>query len=195
MLEKLVLDLFDHGMIKFGEFTLKSGKPSFIYADLRTAIAYPHIYTQVCDLLYSKMSGLNYQLLCGVPYAALTYASAIAYAHHIPMLLKRKEAKDYGTKKILEGVYQAGNRCLIIEDVVTTGMSICETTSVLEDAGIIVQDIICFLDRNQGGRENLAGHGYDLHSILDLFKLCEILERHGRISASEVQQALSLIGE
>lgn len=194
MLEQLILDMYDVGMIKFGEFTLKSGKQSYVYADIRTAISYPQIFTQLCDLIYSKMSGLNYDSICGVPYSALTFASGIAYAHHIPMLLKRKEAKGYGTKKILEGSYQVGDKCVIIEDVVTTGMSIGETTVVLEEFGIKVQDIVCFINRNQGGQEHLTKQGYVLHSIVDLYQVLEILFKYGKISADDKAKAETLIG-
>jgi uridine monophosphate synthetase len=195
MIEQLVLDLFAHEIIKFGEFTLKSGKKSFIYADIRSVIAYPPLFTQMVKLLFHKMQGLNYNLLCGVPYAALTLASAIAYAHQIPLILKRKEAKNYGTKKLIEGVYHRGDQCVIIEDVVTTGLSIGETTQALEQVGIKVSDVICFLERNQGGRENLAAQGYTLHSIIDLYQLCDILQQQRKISSKQMQQALASIGE
>lgn len=194
MLEQLILDMYAVDMIKFGEFTLKSGKKSYVYADIRTAISHPKIFTTLCDLIYSKMNGLKYDSICGVPYSALTFASGIAYAHQIPMLLKRKEAKEYGTKKILEGNYQAGDTCLVIEDVVTTGMSIGETTVVLEEAGLKVQDIVCFINRNQGGQERLTEQGYTLHSIIDLYQVLEILLKHGKISAADKAQAEALIG-
>lgn len=194
MLEQLILDMYDVGMIKFGEFTLKSGKKSYVYADIRTAISYPQIFTALCDLIYAKMNGLKYDSICGVPYSALTFASGIAYAHRIPMLLKRKEAKEYGTKKILEGTYVAGDTCLVIEDVVTTGMSIGETTVVLEDFGIKVKDIVCFINRNQGGKEKLESQGYNLHSITDLYMVLDTLLKHGKISAEDKAQAEALIG-
>lgn len=194
MLEQLILDMYAVDMIKFGEFTLKSGKKSYVYADIRTAISHPKIFTTLCDLIYSKMNGLKYDSICGVPYSALTFASGIAYAHQIPMLLKRKEAKEYGTKKIIEGNYQAGDTCLVIEDVVTTGMSIGETTVVLEEAGLKVQDIVCFINRNQGGQERLTEQGYALHSIIDLYQVLEILLKHGKISAADKAQAEALIG-
>ena len=194
MLEQLILDMYDVGMIKFGEFTLKSGKKSYVYADIRTAISYPKIFAALCDLIYSRMAGLKYNSICGVPYSALTFASGIAYAHHIPMLLKRKEAKEHGTKKILEGTFKTGDICLIIEDVITTGMSIGETTKVLEEEGIKVTDIVCFIDRNQGGRERMQESGYKLHSIIDLYQVLEILFNHGKINAVEKAKAIALIG-
>lgn len=194
MLEQLILDMHQAEMIKFGKFTLKSGKESYIYADIRTAISYPDIFTKLCDLIYATMKHINYDLICGVPYSALTFASGIAYAHKIPMLLKRKEAKEYGTKKILEGHYTRGDTCLIIEDVISTGASIEETTSVLEEHGIKIKDIVCFINRNQGGQECLNNRGYNLHSITDVYQVIEILFKHKRILKEDKDQALSLIG-
>lgn len=195
MLEQLILDMHSCGMIKFGEFTLKSGKKSYVYADVRTAISYPQIFQHLCDLLYTKMENLKYDMICGVPYSALTFASGIAYKHKIPMLLKRKEVKEYGTKKILEGVYQKDDICLVIEDVITTGMSITETTVVLEDHGLKVTDIVTFIDRNQGGREKLKESGYKLHSIIDLYDVLDILQKNNKISMEDKIKAISLIGK
>lgn len=195
MLEQLILDMYSCEMIKFGEFTLKSGKQSYVYADIRAAISYPQIFQNLCDLIYTKMEHLKYDLICGVPYSALTFASGIAYKHKIPMLLKRKEAKEYGTKKILEGVYQKGASCLVIEDVVTTGMSIGETTIVLEEHGLKITDVVTFIDRNQGGREKLKELGYKLHSIIDLYDVLDILQKNNKISVEDKTKAIVLIGK
>jgi uridine monophosphate synthetase len=73
-------------------------------------------------------------------------------------------------------------------------MSIGETTLVLENAGLKVQDIVCFINRNQGGQERLTEQGYTLHSIIDLYQVLEILLKHGKISAADKAQAEALIG-
>lgn len=192
-LKKLIINMFDLGMIKFGAFTLKSGKSSYVYADVRTAISHPEIFQQICDVLYSKMIGLNYKFICGVPYSGLAFASAIAYAHQIPMLLNRKEAKDYGTKKMVEGHYQLNDSCLIIEDVVTTGMSILTTIDTLNQHGLKVTDIVCLINRNQDGDISLANKGYKLHSIIDLYQIIDILLNDGKITKQDKQRALDLI--
>ena len=193
MQEQLILDLFDNNMIKFGEFTLKSGKQSYIYADIRTAISYPKIFQQICNHFYSLIQPLKYDFICGVPYSALTFASGVAYAHSIPMLLKRKEAKGYGTKKILEGDYTSGQSCILIEDVITTGASLIETIEVVEEHGIKVTDICNLIDRNQGGVQTLEQKGYKVHSIMGLRQIIDVLCTNGRITEDDKARALALI--
>lgn len=191
--KQLILDLFAKDMIKFGEFTLKSGKKSYIYADIRTSISYPTIFRQICNEYSKIMHNIHYDMICGVPYSALAIASAIAYENSIPMLLKRKEVKEYGTKKILEGAYRPGQNCMLIEDVITTGASLIETTNVLEEHGLKVTDVCTLIDRNQGGREMMAQHGYKLHSIMNLTDIIEVLFAENKISTDDRQKALELL--
>lgn len=188
---QLILALYENQMIKFGEFTLKSGKKSYIYADIRTAISYPNIFRAICERLNQLLSGLSYDHICGVPYSALTFASAIAYTNGTPMLLKRKEAKEYGTKKMLEGVFSPNQSVVLIEDVVTTGASILETTAVLEDFRLEVKDICVLIERNQGGQELLENMGYKVHSIMDLYQIIDVLHTANKITAEEKTMALN----
>ena len=193
MTKQLILDLFDKNIIKFGEFTLKSGKQSYIYADVRSAISYPQLFKTICDLFYQQIKDLKFDFLCGVPYSALTFASGVAYANNLPMLLKRKEVKAYGTKKILEGDYNVGQNCLLIEDVITTGASLLETTSVLEEHGLKITDICTLIDRKQGGVQHLEQRGYKVHSLINLQEIIDVLYASGKISAKDKKQAEDFI--
>lgn len=107
--------------------------------------------------------------------------------------MQRKEAKTYGTKKLIEGVYEQGGRALIIEDVVTTGGSILETVQVLKNEGLVVKDVICVLDREQGGFEALQKAGIRLHSVLKVSQILQYLLSVKFINdhqLAEIQEAL-----
>lgn len=108
-LKQLLLSLYEIQAIKFGSFTLKSGIISPVYLDLRGIVSFPHILKALCEALWKKVEPLSFDYLCGVPYTALPLATCLSVTHDLPMVLRRKEAKDYGTKRMIEGVYQKGN--------------------------------------------------------------------------------------
>uniref|UniRef100_A0A914D0Z9 Uridine 5'-monophosphate synthase n=1 Tax=Acrobeloides nanus TaxID=290746 RepID=A0A914D0Z9_9BILA len=91
------------------------------------------------------------------------------------MLLKRKEAKSYGTKKLIEGSYEPGKKALIIEDVVTTGSSIIETVEALRNEGLVCDQVLCVIDREQGGVHKLAAKEIQLHSITSMNAILDFL--------------------
>ncbi|KAM8934060.1 uridine 5'-monophosphate synthase [Pelodytes ibericus] len=196
-LQILAAELHRVHAVKSGSFLLKSGITSPVYCDLRVIVSHPGLLTQVADLLYqtAQNAALQYDSVCGVPYTALPFATIICCKHLIPMLIRRKEAKDYGTKRIVEGTINPGENCLIIEDVVTSGSSVLETAEVLRREGLLVTDAIVLVDRDQGGRERLAEHGIRLHSIFTLTQFMEILHTLKAVDAEAVQRVRVFIEE
>ncbi|KAF4523037.1 hypothetical protein B566_EDAN012766 [Ephemera danica] len=180
-LKHIVNQLYDVGGLKFGDFVMKSGQNSPVYIDLRESVA----------LLMWELKGeaLKYDSICGVPYNALPIASIIAVKNNIPMLIRRKEAKSYGTKKLIEGIIKTGDQCVIIEDVVTTGSSILETVKDLQREGLTVTDAIVIVDREQGGEQILLKNGIKLH-ICPGRRLTMTYEERAAASQSEVSRAL-----
>ncbi|KAF1382344.1 hypothetical protein PFLUV_G00142800 [Perca fluviatilis] len=194
-IDSLILKLHDVNAVKFGEYKLKSGMLTPIYIDLRVLVSYPALMNQVSSLIYQRVQeeGLQFDSVCGVPYTALPLATIICSRHELPMLIRRKEAKDYGTKRLVEGSFQEGDICLIIEDTVTSGSSILETAEVLNKGGLKVTDAVVLMDREQGGVDMLASQGIKLHPIISMFKLLNVLLAAERIDAQTAQNVRTFI--
>ncbi len=172
-LNDLLKQLQHIGAIKHGHFVLKSGRTSSIYVDLRGLISHPQLLQMAGLALWEKSKSEQPQLVCGVPYTALPIATAISLQQQLPMLMCRKESKQYGTKKMVEGDFSPGQSCLLIEDVITTGGSVLETAEKLKTNGVNVEDIAVIVDRQQGGREAIEQAGYRLHALFTLSELSE----------------------
>lgn len=184
--KQFFLECYQLGIIKFGRFTLKSGIESPFYVDLRPLASDPKILKRLANYLLDMLPLDNFDLICGVPYAALPMATAMSLESYLPLIIKRKEAKDYGTKKMIEGIYTKGQNCLLVEDVITSGKSLLETIPEIENEGISVSDIVVVLDRQQGGKEMLESKGYRVHTLFTISEVCKILKDEGHLSDDEV---------
>ncbi|KAH8326429.1 hypothetical protein KR067_007361 [Drosophila pandora] len=191
----LALKLFEINAFKFGDFKMKVGINSPVYFDLRVIVSYPDVMQTVSDLLveHIKDKQLTARHVCGVPYTALPLATIVSVQQGTPMLVRRKEAKAYGTKKLVEGIFNAGDTCLIVEDVVTSGSSILDTVRDLQSEGIVVTDAVVVVDREQGGVANIAKHGVKMHSLFTLSFLLNTLHEAGRIEKSTVDAVAKYI--
>lgn len=185
-LSTIIQQLYEIEAIKFGSFTLKSGATSPIYFDLRQIISHPKLLQAIADLMWDKVSALSIDLLCGVPYTAIPIATCLSLKTAKPMILVRKEVKTYGTKQKVEGRYQPGQSCLIIEDVVTSGSSILTTLADLQAAQLKVPYIVAFLDREQGGKEALATHGCRFFSVCTMSEILTELRKLGIAVPKEI---------
>lgn len=186
--DSFLLECYQLGIIKFGKFTLKSGIESPFYVDLRPLASDPKILKKLSHFLLELISKENFDLICGVPYAALPMATAMSLESDLPLIIKRKEAKTYGTKKLIEGIYCKGQNCLLVEDVITSGKSLLETIPEIENEGILVKEIVVVLDREQGGKEVLEAKGFNVHSLFNISEVCEILRKNNLISEEEISR-------
>ena len=198
--EAIVVRLFEVDAVKFGDFKLKSGIMSPFYLDLRVMVSYPDILAGVAEAMWGKLEAGGalgrVDIMCGVPYTALPIATAMTLAHReVPMLMRRKEVKEYGTKKAIEGHYAAGQNCLIVEDLVTSGMSVMETVAPLEAEGLKVTDVVVAVDREQGGKANLEAKGLHLHAVCTITEIIEILVRRGKISKVMAQRVREFVAD
>ncbi|CAG4983183.1 unnamed protein product [Parnassius apollo] len=181
-LEDLAVQLFDAGAVRLGDIEAKVGRRTPIYFDLRVVVSHPRLMMAISRQLQTLASEIPHDILCGVPYAALPFAAVMSVNSNTPMIMKRKETKLYATKKILEGVFEQNQKCLVIEDVVTSGGSLLETVSTLRSEGLKVTHAVVVLDREQGGVGVLEANGVQMRSIYTMTNLVKILKDAGRIS-------------
>lgn len=193
--ENIIHALYQIGAIQFGEYTLKSGNITHVYVNLRKIISYPKLLRDISEVMWQTVAGIPFDVICGVPYTALPIATCISLDHDIPMVIRRKEKKDYGTKQIIEGVYQPGQQCLIVEDVITKGQSIIETAKELEAIGLKVNPVVALVDRMQGGRKNLEDHHYNIKTIFTLPNILETLMQSALLNKHEINYAERFLAE
>ena len=192
---ELIEKLFDIGAVKFGEFKLKSGIMSPIYVDLRVIVSYPEILKSVSEAMWEKINNLEFDLICGVPYTALPIATAMSITHNLPMVMRRKEIKDYGTKKAIEGAFTAGQKVLIVEDLVTSGLSVFETSEPLEHEGLKISDVVVLLNREQGAEENLKNKNLNLHAVFTITELLTVLLKNNKIDENIYNSTIKFIND
>ncbi|OAD55753.1 Uridine 5'-monophosphate synthase [Eufriesea mexicana] len=188
-LKELAIALYEIDALKFGDFVTKVGLKTSIYFDLRVLISHPKIMARLAKILWIFAEECsNIVQICGVPYTALPLATLISVNTNVPMLIKRKEIKTYGTKKIIEGNFKKGDRCVIIEDVVTSGSSILETANVLRNEGLKVTDTFVVIDREQGGQRNIENHGIRMWSLFTTTRLMAYLLEANKITPKIVKE-------
>ena len=192
-IQSLVLALHDIHALKFGKFTLKSGISSPFYLDLRVIVSHPAVLDAVASAMLRAVEAVDFDVLCGVPYTALPIATVMSMKSSRPMLMRRKEVKTYGTKQMIEGTFKKGQRCLVVEDLVTSGVSVFETIDPLQSEGLQVSDVVVLVDREQGGRKNLEDKGLRLHAVFKITDMLKLLHQQGRVDEATVDAVLQFV--
>ena len=190
--------LFEKGAIKFGDFTLASGKKSSYYIDLRLVPSFPHQFRKMVKHLQNQISetvGLdNFESLVSVPTGGLVIGSALAIEIVKPLIYVRTKAKDYGTTKMVEGHFNKGMKVLMIDDVATTGGSVINAIKSLKDEGIKITDAFVIVNRIEGAADNLQAEGVKMHQLTDIMEIAQNLFDETLISEDILQKVKTQIG-
>ena len=186
--------LHEKGAIKFGDFTLSSGKKSSYYVDLRMVASFPHQFRKMIKHLQNQIIekvGLeNFDYIVSIPTGGLVIASSLAFEIVKPLIYVRNKPKEYGTSKSIEGFIEPGKKVLMIDDVATTGGSIINAIESLKEAGIIVSDSFVIINRMEGATESLEAKGVKMHQLTDIFEITKILHEQNLVS-NDVLESVS----
>ena len=185
--ESLLDGLLEAGCVKFGQFTLKSGMQSPIYLDLRQLVSFPRLLAQAAAAYIPILKKLSFDRLAALPYAAIPIGSAISLQGHWPMIYPRKEVKSYGTKAEIEGLYQPGEKVVVIDDLATTGGSKFEAIEKLTAAGLCVRDVVVLIDRQSGASDTLEQAGFRMHAVFKLTEMLDYWEASGKVPRERVE--------
>ena len=176
--------LIDSRAIQRGDFTLASGRKSKYYCDSKQITLHAEglrlVAQGMFDIIRSMVDGggggRGFDAVGGMSLGADPIVGGVLTVmaeqpsgwNDFVGFIVRKEAKDHGTQKFIEGPLEAGTSCIIVEDVVTTGGSSLKAIERVEAHGCSVAGVIAILDRMEGGRENFESKGYPMHALFDI---------------------------
>jgi orotate phosphoribosyltransferase len=194
--EELCDILLRTGSLRFGTFKLASGILSPYYVDLRLIPSDPEAFRRVVAMYSTVLgAGINRRAhrLAGIPTAGIAYAAVLAYNLEKPFLYVRKEPKDHGRARKIEGSLLPGDRILVLDDVITTGQNIVDAVDAIRSEGGVVEDAVVLLDRQQGGKANLDRIGVELHSFTTMRRIAEKLMAKGTIDEGQFKEIVEQI--
>lgn len=189
--------LHQNDAIKFGDFTLSSGKKSSYYVDLRVVPSFPHQFRKMVKGLQALISDQigydNFDCLASVPTGGLVIASALAIETVKPLVYVRSQPKEHGTSKSIEGKIKKDAKILMVDDVATTGASVSNAITLLKDAGAKITDTYVVVDRMEGADKLLQSQRVKIHSLTNILEITEILHKEGLVSDQVLEKVKNQI--
>lgn len=185
------------GALKFGAFKLTSGKMSPYYIDLRIVPSFPDAFQKISEFyaafIKNEVGMNNFERVAGIPIAGMPFAALIAYNLKKPFLYIRRGARRHGRERRIEGVIAPGDRVLLVDDLITTGLSLRKAAKTIIAEGGVVADAVALLDRQEGGKEKLARSGIELHTPLNITETANTLHELGTIDKEQLKTILKQI--
>ncbi|GFE71362.1 orotate phosphoribosyltransferase [Chroococcus sp. FPU101] len=185
--QDLILQLYDLGCLLFGEYVQASGATFSYYIDLRKIISNPQIFQQVLEAYVNILKTLEFDRIAGIPYGSLPTATGLSLLLNRPMIYPRKEVKAHGTRRLIEGHFEAGETIVVVDDVLISGKSAIEGAEKIVSSGLNVKDIVVFIDHEEGVKDKLKDKGYNAYSVVAISEITETLYSAGRISNEQYQ--------
>ncbi|MEM2272729.1 MAG: orotate phosphoribosyltransferase [Candidatus Bathyarchaeia archaeon] len=182
--------------IEFGTFRLPSGKTTPYYIDLRVIPSFPDAFAKVIeifvDTVKSEIGIESFDRVAGIPTAGLPLSAITAYILKKPFIYIRQKQKLKGRERRVEGVIMPGDRILLVDDMVTTGLSLTKSTLAVRAEGGLVTDAFVLLDREEGGERKLARIGVRLHAVL---RVSEIARKLYEMNVIEEDEMKIMVGQ
>jgi orotate phosphoribosyltransferase len=165
-MDALGAKLREHALLE-GDFLLRSGRRSSYYLDKYRFETRPELLGPLGERLAAAAHEHEPDAvrLAGPALGAVALAASASLASGLPFVIVRDSAKEYGTANRLEGPFEEGEVVCLIEDVVTSGGALAEAVGALREAGLVVRNAICVVDREEGGADTLARLGVRLRSL------------------------------
>lgn len=188
--KRLFASLIKSKCFRVGEFTLKSGKKSPFYIDLRRVISDSKLL-DLCAEAYARIiQGLEIDRIAAIPVAALPLGTALSLKTGIPMIFPRIPPKPHGTGNRVEGEYQKGEKVLLLDDLITSGKSKLEALDVLRSEGLQVKELAVLLERGAQGRKDMEKEDISLLAFAHIKELLPSCREAGLINQNEENEML-----
>jgi orotate phosphoribosyltransferase len=159
--------------------------------------SFPGAFREICNFyeeyITSQVGLENFDRIAGVPLAGIPFASQIAYNLRKPFLYVRKGTRHHGRQRRVEGILVSGDRILLIDDLITTGLNLKKAAGSIRAEGGVVTDVVALLDREEGGKAKLEKSGVKIHALLQMSEVANTLYEIGAIDEENLKTIMKQI--
>ena len=199
LMKQISLSLVRNNALRIGDYVLHSGKKSPYYVDLRVSLSNPiamdWIGNSLARMVINEIGKAKVDKIMGVPTAGVPFATIVSQKLAIPMLYYRKERKEHGVRKKIEGDMERNDRIVMIDDLITTGQSIIDAAEAARDQGGIVSELVVLLDREQGGQDYIRSCNIEPHVLFDISEAFGWLKEVKLLDSNDYEVIMNYIKE